>query len=74
MPTEPGFAASLSPYGPEFGYTLATGRLFCDFGLFQEWASDMIGRPLMTHEFADKAVWDELREAFEQEVIEHAAV
>lgn len=57
-------------YGPEFGYTLATGRLFCDFGAFQEYASDLIGRPLMTHEFADRAVWDELRETFEAAIAE----
>jgi len=65
---------NLDTYGPEFGYTLATSRLFCDFALFQEWASDLVGRPLMTHEFADAAVWEEVRAAFEEHISERAGV
>lgn len=47
------------------GYTLASRRLFCDFGRFQQWASDLVGRSLMTHEFADEDVWREICDAFE---------
>ena len=68
MTPDGGTRPSLHTYGPEFGYTLATGRLFCDFPAFQEYASDLLDRPLMTHEFADAKVWDELREAFEAAV------
>lgn len=64
---------SLDTYGPEFGYTLASGKLFCDFAAFQEWCSDLIGRPLMTHEFADEKVWADIREAFEADVSERIA-
>jgi hypothetical protein len=52
------------------GYTLATGRLFCDFAVFQSYAERLLGRPILTHEFATKALWTELREAFEVEVRE----
>ena len=27
------------------GYTLATGRLFCDFSEFQRYAEELLGRP-----------------------------
>jgi hypothetical protein len=47
------------------GYTLATGRLFCNWIGFTFWAEDVLGRPILFHEFADSETWDELREAFE---------
>lgn len=51
------------------GYTLATGNLFCDIGAFKEFASELLARPVMTHELADPDVWRELRDAFELEVL-----
>ena len=47
------------------GYTLATGRLFCDFAEFQRWSEALLERPILTHEFADETTWSELRTAFE---------
>ena len=52
------------------GYTLATGRFFCAFSDFQAWAEKLLDRPILTHEFAIKDTWTELREAFETEVQE----
>lgn len=51
--------------GVGLGYTLATGRLFCDFRDFQRYASDLMGRSLMTHEFADAELWSEMRTWYE---------
>ena len=48
-----------------FGYTLATGRLFAPMDKFHEWAEALMSRPILTHEFADEALWDEMRERFE---------
>jgi len=47
------------------GYTLATGRLFCPISDFHQYAQELVGRPIFTHEFADEALWDELRDTFE---------
>jgi hypothetical protein len=47
------------------GYTIATGRLFCSFENLQTAAEVLLGRPVMTHEFADPALWDELRAEFQ---------
>jgi hypothetical protein len=58
------------PRSAGLGYTLATGRLYCDFAEFHAWAEKLAGRPIFTHEFADERVWAELREAFETEVFE----
>src|SRR5262245_46000638 len=55
----------LSPTEVGIGYTLATGRLFCDWAVFQEWAEQLLDRRILTHEFADDAVWKELRDSFE---------
>lgn len=52
------------------GYTLATGKLFCDLPEFQKWAEALLERPILTHEFAGEAMWDELRVAFETAVVE----
>ena len=48
-----------------FGYTLATGRLFAPMDKFHEWAEALMARSILTHEFADEALWDEMRERFE---------
>lgn len=39
-----------------------TGVLMCDFGDMHEYVEKKLGRPIWTHEFADKNVWEEIRE------------
>lgn len=51
------------------GYTLATGRLFCDFGEFHAYAERLLGTPILTHEFADIRTWERLRANFELQVL-----
>ncbi len=48
------------------GYTLATGRLFCDVSEFHSFAERLLDRPIFTHEFADDELWDELRSTFKE--------
>jgi hypothetical protein len=43
--------------------TAYTGILLGDIAEFQRYAEVLLGRPIMTHEFADKATWVELKEA-----------
>lgn len=50
------------------GYTIATGRLFTRMDEFHAFAEKVLGRPILTHEFADEATWHELRSEFEKEV------
>lgn len=52
------------------GYTLASGRLFCNFGDFQLWCEKLLGRPIFTHEFASETLTEELKDAFEAKAIE----
>lgn len=52
------------------GYTLATGRLFCDFTDFHAFAENILGHPIFTHEFADEQTWTDLRAAFEVRLLE----
>jgi len=47
------------------GYTLATGRLFCSMSDFHQYAEELVGRPIFTHEFGSEALWLELRDTFE---------
>jgi len=54
------------------GYTLATGRLFCDISAFHEYAERLLARSIMTHEFASPDLWDEMRARFETNVREMA--
>lgn len=56
--------------GEGVGYTLATGRLFCHIDEFHAFAERTLGRPIFTHEFADRALWTEMREAFEAGILE----
>jgi len=51
-------------------YTIATGRLFTPFEEFQVFAEKLLGRPVMTHEFADHDTWVELRGALETQLLE----
>ena len=39
-----------------------TGFLMCDFGDVHEYIEKKLGRPVWTHEFADKSIWEEIRE------------
>lgn len=39
-----------------------TGFLMCDFNDMHEYIEKKLGRPVWTHEFADKSIWDEIRE------------
>lgn len=54
------------------GYTVATGRLFCDISVLHAFAERMLGRPIFTHEFGDEQTWRELRDAVEMEALRHA--
>lgn len=47
------------------GYTLATARLFCPIAAFCEYAEELLGRPVLTHELGAEETWVELRVAFE---------
>lgn len=49
-------------------YTIASGKLLCDFAEFQTEAERLLGRPVMTHELADEDVWTQLRAAAEEEL------
>lgn len=62
--------SSLLEFGPGVGYTLGTGRLFCEMGEFHRFAEAVLGRPILTHEFGSSKVWQEVREAFETHVLE----
>lgn len=53
-----------------FGYTLATGRLFCDFSEFHAWAEELMGRSIYTHQFADTTLWNFMRDEFERQTLE----
>lgn len=53
---------------PGVAYTIATGRLFCSFALLHSEAERLLGRPILTHEFADRETWAELRSRLEQEL------
>ena len=39
-----------------------TGFLMCDFGDVHEYIEKKLGRPILTHEFADKSIWEEIME------------
>ena len=52
------------------GYTLGTGRLYCDFAEFQKFAERILDRPILTHEFGSENVWNELRICYEDMVVE----
>jgi len=52
-----------------FGYTLGTGRLYMSFSEFQLRAEQLLGRPILTHEFGDKDIWVELRREMENQLL-----
>lgn len=37
-----------------------TGKLLGDFSDMHEYVEEIMGRPVWTHEMADKAVWEEI--------------
>lgn len=39
-----------------------TGFLMSDFNDMHEYIEKKLGRPVWTHEFANKSIWDEIRE------------
>lgn len=39
-----------------------TGYCMCDFSEVHEYIEKKLGRPVWTHEFADKSIWEEIRE------------
>lgn len=38
-----------------------TGILMCDFSDLHEYIEKLLGRPVFTHELADKEVWKEIK-------------
>ncbi len=48
---------------PEMVMSLFTGILLCDFSKLQDMVEWLLSRPVMTHEFADKRVMNQAREA-----------
>lgn len=46
-----------------FGYTVATGRLFLPFEEFHKRAETLLGRPILTHEFGEERVAEDLKAA-----------
>ena len=47
-----------------------TEILMCDFSDVQEYIEEKLGRPLWTHELADKRAWDEIREKTAEDFLE----
>lgn len=39
-----------------------TGYCMCNFSDVHEYIEKKLGRPVWTHEFADKSIWEEIRE------------
>lgn len=39
-----------------------TGYCICNFADVHEYIEKKLGRPVWTHEFADKNIWEEIRE------------
>lgn len=44
-----------------------TGILMCDFSDVHKYIEEKLGRPVWTHELADKRVWDEIKEKTEED-------
>jgi hypothetical protein len=62
--------ASGSDTAVGIGYTLASGNLFAPMADFHRYTERLLARPIFTHEFANEAVWADLRKAFEDRVTE----
>jgi len=44
-----------------------TGKLCCDFQDFHKDIEKRLGRPIFTHELADKELWKEIKEAYKED-------
>lgn len=55
--------------GEGFGYTLATGKLYCPIDEFHQRAEQLLGRPIWTHEFGQHDIWEQLRTIWEGEAV-----
>lgn len=49
------------------GVSVLTGE---KFSVFHKYIEDLLGRPVWTHEFADKSVWNEIKEKSKDDFIE----
>lgn len=49
------------------GITMLTGA---KLGIFYEYVEGLLGRPIFTHELADKDVWDQIKEKSKPDFIE----
>lgn len=47
--------------------SLSSGTLLCDFGTMQEAAQYLMGHPIWTHHFADKALWERMKAAIAEQ-------
>jgi hypothetical protein len=54
--------------------TAFTGILVGPVAAFHRYAETLLERPIFSHEFARRAVWDELREASRSEFLAMAAI
>jgi len=52
-------------WGIGIGYTLATNKCYTTFGQFHWYAEQLLERSILTHEFASKELWKELRKKYE---------
>lgn len=46
-----------------------TGILMCDFNDVHEYIEKILGKPVWTHQLADKKIWDEIKEASKTDFI-----
>lgn len=46
-----------------------TGLMACDFSKFHEDVEKRIKRPILTHEFGDKELWVEIKEAYRDDFV-----
>lgn len=49
--------------------TAFTGRLAGTFEAFREYAEELLGRPIMSHEFGNELVWKELKDKSREDFI-----
>lgn len=51
-------------------FTAHTGLLFGEFNWFHQYAEEVLGRPVWTHELASPDIWQELKILSEKEFME----
>lgn len=47
-----------------------TGVLMCDFSDLHEYIEKIMGRPVLTHELAEKTIWEEIKEKVKPSFLE----